>query len=124
MDFLTYNLEILKQTVDVELIPDNVKGKLAAGKIEIYNSGQKKNTLGIAAEFTVLFTDLSRRIMVIYDYGYCLKFDEITIHKYTEQESRNAEIKRLYSDYHLSQVFLASVFNVSQLTISIILKRN
>ena len=55
-----------------------------------------------------------RKILVVRDYGFELDCEEIKINPIKNREERNDEILRLYNEKGLSQVFLASIFNISQ----------
>lgn len=118
----TYMDDLLNK-FDAAYIPPELHKILANGQIEYLYFGNKRNGNCKMAEVSVLTTDLRRRIFVLYDYGYCLKFDEIKINKFTNNDERNKEVIRLYREFGLSQQFLAHVFKVSQPTISMIIKR-
>lgn len=62
------------------------------------------------------------KIAVLRDYGYKVDGEVIEIMPFYDREGRNAEISRLYNDKHLSQMFLANMFRMSQPSISMIVK--
>ena len=113
-------MEELINTFDIELLPADLYQAVSEGKIEFFYRSQKKGAICKSAEISVITPDMRRRIFVLYDYGYCMKFVEITINKFMNIKGRNQEIRRLYREFGLSQIFLAHVFSVSQPTISFI----
>ena len=62
-----------------------------------------------------------RKILVVRDYGFELDCEEIKINPFKNRAERNDEILRLYNEKGLSQVFLASIFNISQPSVSLII---
>ena len=66
--------------------------------------------------------DGSRRIVVIRDSGLNVTGTEVAVQPFTNRAERNEEICRLYNECHLSQVFLANLFNISQSAVSVIIK--
>ena len=61
-------------------------------------------------------------IVLLCDYGYKTGGEVIEIHPFVNRKERNEEICRLYNECHLSQVFLANLFNISQPAVSVIIK--
>ena len=59
-------------------------------------------------------------IKAIYDN---VQGEEIEVRGFSGKEERNEEIRRLYSEKNLSQVFLANFFGMSQPAISIIINK-
>ena len=68
-------------------------------------------------------SEVYRKIYVLYDYGYCLKYKEIPINEFKTWEERNTEIKRLYKEAGLTQLFIGRFFKLSQPAISIIVRK-
>ena len=62
-------------------------------------------------------------IVVLYDYGYKVDGKTVEIEPFTERVGRNEEIYRLYHEEGLSQLFLANLFNMSQPSVSLIVKQ-
>lgn len=60
--------------------------------------------------------------MVVRDSGISLSQTEVAVQSFKTRAERNKEIYRLYHEEGLSQVFLANLFNMSQPSISIIVK--
>lgn len=73
-------------------------------------------------ELKIREADGSRRILVIRDSGLNVTGTEVAVQPFTNRAERNAEICRLYNECHLSQVFLANLFNISQPAVSVIIK--
>ncbi len=73
-------------------------------------------------EIKVRNTDNTRKIIVVRDYGYKIDHEEIQIHPFKTREERNAEILRLYKEEGISQNFLGNLFNISQPSVSVIVK--
>lgn len=62
-------------------------------------------------------------IVVLCDYGYKVNGKMVEIKPFTERAGRNEEIYRLYHEEGLSQLFLANLFNMSQPSVSLIVKQ-
>lgn len=61
-------------------------------------------------------------IAVLRDYGYKIDGEVIEVRPFNDRVGRNEEIMRLYNEKNLSQVFLANLFNITQPSVSGILK--
>lgn len=105
---------------DVALIPEELYKILSECTVEFFTRSHNSNLVCKAAEISVITKDMRRRIFILFDYGYCMKFTEITINKFNTRSARDVEIVRLYKEVGLSQLFLAHIFKVSQPTISLI----
>lgn len=57
------------------------------------------------------------------DRGFCIEAREVELKPYKGREERNKEIWRLYNEEHLTQVFLANLFNITQPSVSLIVKQ-
>lgn len=64
-----------------------------------------------------------QKIFVVCDYGFEETTKEIVINRFKTLGERNEEIRRLYHEQGLSQIFLANLFNVSQPIISLIVNK-
>lgn len=119
------NIAELFNTFDIQAIPEDFINILDSGKIEFLCISQKSNTIGKVAEICVVFpkSEVYRKIYVLYDYGYCLKYKEIPINEFKTWEERNTEIKRLYKEAGLTQLFIGRFFKLSQPAISIIVRK-
>ena len=62
-------------------------------------------------------------VVVLCDYGYKVNGKTVEIKPFTERAGRNEEIYRLYHEEGLSQLFLANLFNMSQPSVSLIVKQ-
>lgn len=113
-------MEDFINTFDVAIIPEELYKIISENKIEFYNRTYKCNNVCKAAEISIITNDMRRRIFILYDYGFCMKFEEISIHEFSTRQGRDAEIIRLYKEHGLSQLFLANVFKISQPSISLI----
>ena len=123
MDKYDENREKLINLFDIAAIPEKFIKTIDEGKIDFIITSRHSNIVGKGAEICVIYPELYRRVFVLYDYGYCIKFEEITINKFTDKDSRNREIGRLYHEEHLSQIFIGRLFKISQPSVSIILNR-
>ncbi len=92
------------------------------GKIEFYLYNQRSKSGMPTWEMKIKNVDGTRKIMVIRDSGISLSQTEVTVQAFKTRAERNAEICRLYHEEGLSQMFLANLFNMSQPSISIIVK--
>ena len=66
--------------------------------------------------------DGTRRVVVLTDRGFCVDTREVKLYPFYGKDERNAEIYRLYKDEHLTQVFLADLFSITQPSVSLIIK--
>lgn len=124
MDKYDFNREKLINLFDIDVIPEKFIQTLDEGKIEILCVSRNSNMVSKIAELSVIYPDMHRKVFALYDYGYCIKFEEITINEFMDKDSRNREIGRLYHEAHLSQSFIGRLFKISQPTVSIILSKN
>lgn len=62
-------------------------------------------------------------IVVLCDYGYKVDGKTVEITPFKNRDGRNEEIYRLYHEEGLSQLFLANLFNMSQPSVSLIVKQ-
>ena len=99
--------------------------KKAAGKdeIEYYNINQRGETGGRTLELKLTDADGKRRVVVLADRGFCIEEKEIELRPFFGREERNKEIWRLYNEEHLTQVFLANLFSITQPSVSLIIKQ-
>ena len=63
------------------------------------------------------------KIVVLRDLGYKIDGEVIDIMPFTDRCGRNTEINRLYNEKDVSQMFLANLFNMSQPSVSLIVKQ-
>ena len=117
------NREKLINLFDVSLIPEKFISELDEGIIEYVAVSRNSNMVSKVAELSVIYPDMLRKIFVLFDYGYCIKFEEIAIKEFLDKDSRDKEICRLYTEMGLSQVFIGYLFKISQPSVSLILKR-
>lgn len=97
--------------------------KFAAGGTEEFENYLPRSKSGMRTwELKIRDEDGSRRIVVIRDSGLNITGTEVHVHSFTNRAERNEEICRLYGECHLSQVFLANLFNISQPAVSVIIK--
>ena len=118
-----YNREKLINLFDVSLIPEKFINEIDKGKIEFVCISHNNNIVSKVAELSIIYPDMYRKIFVVYDHGYCIKFDEIAINEFMDKDSRDKEICRLYNEAGLSQVFIGHLFKISQPSVSLILKK-
>ena len=62
-------------------------------------------------------------VVVLCDYGYKVNGKTVEITPFKNRDGRNEEIYRLYHEEGLSQLFLANLFNMSQPSVSLIVKQ-
>ena len=108
--------------MNTELSPKYLKEICGEAEAEfcLYNPRSKS---GIQTwEIKVRNTDNTRKIIVVRDYGYKIDHEEIQINPFKTREERNAEILRLYKEEGISQIFLGNLFNISQPSVSVIVK--
>lgn len=108
--------------MNTELNPKFLKTIIGDAEAEfcLYNPRSKT---GIQTwEIKVRNTDNTRKIIVVRDYGYKIDHEEIQIHPFKTRDERNAEILRLYKEEGISQIFLGNLFNISQPSVSVIVK--
>ena len=98
--------------------------KKAVGKdeVESYNINLRNEGGGRALELKITCADGTRRVVVLTDRGFCIDKREVKLNPFYGKEQRNAEIYRLYRDEHLTQVFLADLFSITQPSVSLIIK--
>ena len=94
----------------------------AGGTVEFENYLPRCRSGMRTWELKIRDADGSRRIVVIRDSGLNVTGTEVAVQPFTNRAERNAEICRLYGESHLSQVFLANLFNISQPAVSVIIK--
>ena len=97
MDKHNSYMEDFINTFDVAIIPEELYKIISENKIEFYNRSYKGNNVCKAAEISIITNDMRRRIFILYDYGFCMKFEEISIHEFSTRQGRDAEIIRLYN---------------------------
>ena len=97
--------------------------KFAAGGMVEFENYLPRSKSGMRTwELKIKEDDGSRRIVVIRDSGLNITGTDVAVQPFTNRAERNAEICRLYAESHLSQVFLANLFNISQSAVSVIIK--
>lgn len=97
--------------------------KFAAGGMVEFENYLPRSKSGMRTwELKIKEADGSRRIVVIRDSGLNVTGTEVAVQPFTNRAERNEEICRLYNECHLSQVFLANLFNISQPAVSVIIK--
>lgn len=94
----------------------------AGGTVEFENYLPRSKSGMRTWELKIRDADGSRRIVVIRDSGLNITGTEVAVQPFTNRAERNEEICRLYNECHLSQVFLANLFNISQPAVSVIIK--
>lgn len=95
----------------------------AEGEIVEYCNYLPRSKSGIRSwEVKIKSNTGIRRVVVIRDSGISVDKYEVAVKPFKERVERNTEICRLYNEEHLSQVFLANLFNVTQPSISMIIK--
>lgn len=94
----------------------------AGGTVEFENYLPRSKSGMRTWELKIRDEDGSRRIVVICDSGLNVTGTEVAVRPFTNRAERNEEICRLYGECHLSQVFLANLFNISQSAVSVIIK--
>ena len=99
--------------------------KKAAGgdEIEYYNINQRGETGGRTLELKLTDAEGRRRVVVLADRGFCIEQRNVELRPYLGREERNKEIWRLYNEEHLTQVFLANLFSITQPSVSLIIKQ-
>lgn len=109
-------------TEKLSLDEATLKEITGGGTIEFYNYTPRSKTGVRGWEIKVRNQDGGRKIVVVRDYGFNISKKVIKVNHFQTRAERNAEIYRLYSKEDLSQVFLANFFNISQPSISLIIK--
>lgn len=94
----------------------------ADGTVEFKNYLPRSKSGMRTWELKIRDADGSRRIVIIRDSGLNVTGTEVQVRPFTNRAERNEEICRLYGECHLSQVFLANLFNISQPAVSVIIK--
>ena len=111
--------------VEIKEIPFNqtmLKKAIGDDELESYNINLRNEGGGRALELKITCTDGARRVVVLTDRGFCVDTREVKLHPFYGKDERNAEIYRLYKDEHLTQVFLADLFSITQPSVSLIIK--
>lgn len=112
--------------MEIKEIPFNQKMlKKAVGEdeIEYYNVNQRDENGGRALELKITDNEGKRKVVVLADRGFCIEKREIELKPFSGREERNMEIWRLYNEGHLTQVFLANLFCITQPSVSLIIKQ-
>jgi len=105
------------------VLDKTVLAKFAAGGTVEFENYLPRSKSGMRTwELKIRDEDGSRRIVVIRDSGLNVTGTEVAVQPFTNRAERNEEICRLYNECHLSQVFLANLFNISQSAVSVIIK--
>ena len=114
--------------VEIKEIPFNqTMLKKAAGEDEIeyyninqrdekeyYNINQRDENGGRTLELKITDSEGRRKVVVLADRGFCIEAREVKLKPFSGREERNREIWRLYNEEHLTQVFLANLFSITQ----------
>ena len=100
-----------------------IKKYVGDGEIEFVNYMPRSKSGARDLEIKAIYDDGTRKIIVLHDYAVNVQGEEIEVRGFTSKEERNEEIRRLYSEKNLSQVFLADFFGMSQPAISIIINK-
>ena len=74
-------------------------------------------------EFKITDSEGRRKVVVLADRGFCIEPREVKLKPFCGREERNREIWRLYNEEHLTQVFLANLFSITQPSVSLIIKQ-
>lgn len=112
--------------MDIRDIPFNqtmIKKVVGNAEVESYNINMRCESGGRALELKITEADGGRRVVVLTDRGFCIDVREIELRSFYGKEERNAEIWRLYKNEHLTQVFLANLFSITQPSVSLIIKK-
>ncbi len=112
--------------MEIKEIPFNqTMLKKAAGEseVEFYNINQRDENGGRTLELKLTDADGRRKVVVLADRGYCIEERQVELKPFAGREERNREIWRLYNEEHLTQVFLANLFNITQPSVSLIVKQ-
>ena len=98
--------------MEIKEIPFNqTMLKKAAGEdeIEYYNINQRDENGGRTLELKITDSEGRRKV--------------VKLKPFCGREERNREIWRLYNEEHLTQVFLANLFSITQPSVSLIIKQ-
>ena len=109
--------------MDIKEIPFNqnmVQKAVGDAEIEFYNINLRVGTGGKALELKITDKDGKRRVVVLNDRGFCIDSRDVELRPFYSKEERNKEIWRLYNEEHLTQVFLANLFSLTQPSVSLI----
>lgn len=112
--------------MEIKEIPFNqTMLKKAAGEdeIEYYNINQRDENGGRTLELKITDSEGRRKVVVLADRGFCIEAREVKLKPFCGREERNREIWRLYNEEHLTQVFLANLFSITQPSVSLIIKQ-
>lgn len=107
--------------VEIKEIPFNqTMLKKAAGEdeIEYYNINQRDENGGRTLELKITDSEGRRKVVVLADRGFCIEAREVELKPFSGRE-----IWRLYNEEHLTQVFLANLFSITQPSVSLIVKQ-
>lgn len=69
-------------------------------------------------EVQILLSNNSRAFMEYKDTGVTVSGRAVTVNQFSSINERNTEIKRLYVQEHMTQLFIAKIFGLRQPTIS------
>ena len=105
---------------DLPLDNAALKETIGNGKVEFCLHNPRSKSGMQTWELKVLNSDGTRKIVIVRDYGFEVKREQVKIKPFKTREERNKEIYRLYHEEGLSQVFLGNLFNISQPSISLI----
>lgn len=107
--------------MEIKEIPFNqTMLKKAAGEdeIEYYNINQRDENGGRTLELKITDSEGRRKVVVLADRGFCIEAREVELKPFSGRE-----IWRLYNEEHLTQVFLANLFSITQPSVSLIVKQ-
>lgn len=93
------------------------------GKVEFCLYNPRSKTGMRSWEVKIKNADGSRSVLVIRDSGVKLEQENVEVRRFSTRAERNAEIWRLYNEEHLTQVFLANLFSITQPSVSLIVKQ-
>ena len=111
--------------MDFSMIPFNQDAlRRMAGDGIIRNACYNDDYVCRRVELQVDYPDGSKRFFVMTDNGRTIYRKEVIIREVYDKKSRNKEIRRLYHEEELTQMFLAKVFRLSQSRISGILNED
>ncbi len=96
----------------------------AAGgdEIEFYNVNMRGQSGCCELELKLLKENGERKIIVLCDRGTRVEHREVKLKDFFSRDERDFEICRLYKEEHLTQVFLANLFKLTQPSVSLFKK--
>ena len=100
--------------------PPIIKQKIGNGTVEFVNIAVRPRCGYKTTELKISYPDGIRKIIVARDLGFRIEVEEIIINSFKTRTERNNEIRRLYAEEKLSQIFIANIFGISQPTISLV----